>query len=102
MFLIIKIVCERDDVYASACAVARAFPLYSRKTSNNSKEADSVTVYVEFIIVPNNPGEKTELTTQEIAVLKDAAHGVRMAARIVDTPCSEMNVDHFIEVGFRS
>lgn len=30
--------------------------------------------------------------------LTNAAHGVRMAARIVDTPCNEMNTDHFLDV----
>lgn len=87
-------------MYASACAVARAFPLYSRKTSNTSKEAESLTVSIEFVIVPNNSSEETELTAQEVTVLEDAAYGVRMAARIVDTPCSEMNVDHFLEARF--
>ena len=28
----------------------------------------------------------------------NAAQGVRMAARIVDTPCNEMNTDHFLDV----
>lgn len=30
--------------------------------------------------------------------LSSAADGVRLAARIVDTPCNEMNTDHFLEV----
>lgn len=30
--------------------------------------------------------------------LSNAADGVRLAARIVDTPCNEMNTDHFLEV----
>lgn len=42
--------------------------------------------------------EDNELTLLEIAALEDAAAGIRMAARIVDTPCNEMNVDHFLEV----
>lgn len=32
--------------------------------------------------------------------LTNAADGVRLAARIVDTPCSEMNTDDFLEASF--
>lgn len=31
--------------------------------------------------------------------LASATEGVRLAARIVDTPCNEMNTDSFLEVG---
>ena len=34
-----QIVCDYADVYASGCAVARAFPLYNRKTSSKSLAA---------------------------------------------------------------
>lgn len=87
-------------MYASACAVARAFSLFSKKSSLNTKDQEVTTVSVEFVIVSNSSEDDTELTSQEIAALDDAANGVRMAARIVDTPCSEMNVDHFLEVSF--
>ncbi|KAJ8934501.1 hypothetical protein NQ314_013318 [Rhamnusium bicolor] len=95
------IVCERSDVYASACAVARAFPLYSKKSSvSNGTEVTNVSV--EFVIMSNgrenNHVESIELTPQELSALDEAATGIRLAARIVDTPCNEMNVDHFLEV----
>lgn len=96
----VVIVCEHNDVYASACAVARAFPLYSRKSSLHSSNAEKPTVFVEFIIVPSNgnsPPEGIELTADEIKCLENAATGIRLAARIVDTPCNEMTVDHFLE-----
>lgn len=54
--LFLQIVCEKNDVYASGCAVARAFPLYSKKTSSGSNE--NVTVSVEFIIVPGSSGSR--------------------------------------------
>lgn len=98
----IVVVCERNDVYASACAVARAFPLYSKKTSG-STESDVTTVSVEFVIVgsnnsrENSVAEGSDLSPLEITALDDAASGIRLAARIVDTPCNEMNVDHFLE-----
>ncbi|XP_022910756.2 probable aminopeptidase NPEPL1 [Onthophagus taurus] len=94
----IVILCERSDVYASACAVARAFPLYSKKTS--AGYADVVTVTVEFIIMPNKEMENSEfpeLSAEELQVLEEAAFGVRLAARIVDAPCGDMNVDAFLQ-----
>nr|CAI5864546.1 unnamed protein product [Callosobruchus analis] len=97
----IVIVCQRRDILASACAVARAFPLFTMK----SKSASSVTttVYVEFVIVPDNEDDAADgdqaLSEEEVALLEDVAKGVRLAARIVDTPCNMMNVDHFLEVG---
>lgn len=33
-----------------------------------------------------------------VQCLANAADGVRLAARIVDTPCNEMNTDHFLDV----
>lgn len=90
-------------MYASACAVARAYPLYSKKTSGSS-DTDVTVVSVEFVIVGSNNGrdsslvEGGELTPLEITAMDDAVTGIRTAARIVDTPCNEMNVDHFLEV----
>jgi len=89
----IVIVCERKDAYASGCAVARAFPTYSRKTSGSNV---SNTVTVEFIIVQGNEKEAVELTQEDIQALEAAAYGIRLAAAVVDTPCNEMNVDHFL------
>lgn len=42
-------------------------------------------------------GEISELTEEEVNALENAATGIRLAARIVDTPCNEMNVDHFLD-----
>lgn len=39
----------------------------------------------------------TTLTDDEIIRLTDAAYGIRLAAKIVDMPCNEMNVAHFID-----
>lgn len=97
----IVVVCERSDVYASACAVARAFPTYNRKTSQSSNTATHVSV--EFIVMPSlnssngDDGIHSELTPEELGSLQHAALGIRLAARIVDAPCNEMNVDHFLE-----
>lgn len=85
----VVIVCEREDVYASGAAVARAFSLYSRKT-NKDKKLRLVTV--EFIIVD---GEKS-LSQEDIEVLENSSKGIQLAAKIVDMPCNEMNVSAFL------
>jgi len=86
------IVCERSDVYASACAVARAFPLFSHKSGGPPPQ---ITVSVEFILV--GPGSDDLISEKDIQCLSDAAHGIRLAAKIVDAPCSEMHVDAFLD-----
>ncbi|MBN3298157.1 putative aminopeptidase NPEPL1 [Amia ocellicauda] len=89
----ILMVCERAEVFASACAIARAFPLFSRRSSA-SRRTDKRLLTVEFITVGQDNGP-LELGTLEC--LSTTAEGVRLAARIVDTPCNEMNTDHFLQ-----
>jgi hypothetical protein len=66
-------------------------------------------VNVEFLLVPspecqedgNSNGsieEKMTLSSEDLVCLESVCTGVRLAARISDTPCSEMNVDHFLQV----
>nr|CAD7579226.1 unnamed protein product [Timema californicum] len=106
----VVIVCRREDVFASACAVARAYPLYSRKTTNNlSASTKTATVQVHFVLLAssddagsmavNNGTAEGELGLGEadVELLKNATMAVRLAARIVDTPCNEMNVDTFVQ-----
>lgn len=86
--------CDRKDLYASACAVARAFPLYSRKSGNDSESI----VNVEFILFENDKIlSEPVLVDADINCLNDSVKGIRLAARIVDAPCNEMNVSHFID-----
>lgn len=83
-------------MFASGCAVARAFPLYSRKFAR-VMENTTVTVTVEFLVLEED-GSLSMVTREEAAALQSAADGIRLAARIVDTPCNEMNVDIFVNV----
>lgn len=53
-------VCEHSDVFASSCAIARAFPLFTRRSSS-SRRAEKKNVTVEFLIVE-----------QESSILNDA------------------------------
>ncbi|EDX13146.1 GD20533 [Drosophila simulans] len=108
----VVLVCERENLFASACAVVRAFPLYSRKTGNllassqsknlgcgdgNANSGRNV-VNVEFVLI-NKDGciENEPLTDDELNCLNETTRAIRMTARLVDMPCNEMNVDHFIQ-----
>ncbi|XP_046387186.1 probable aminopeptidase NPEPL1 [Ischnura elegans] len=95
----VLIICERADIYASACAVARAYPCFTRKTS--PPKSQPVEVTLEFLIVNENAGEKrppfVTLSKEEAESLHSSIDAIRLAARIVDTPCSEMNVNHFLK-----
>lgn len=104
----IVIVCERRDVLASACAVARAYPMFSRKTSNSALQTSNTTVKVEFLLVPSSEcqedgqsngsiEENLTLSSEDLLCLESVCTGVRLAARISDAPCNEMNVDHFLQ-----
>uniref|UniRef100_A0A8C0NV67 Cytosol aminopeptidase domain-containing protein n=1 Tax=Canis lupus familiaris TaxID=9615 RepID=A0A8C0NV67_CANLF len=86
-------VCERSDAFASACALARAFPLFTHR-SGASRRSEKKTVTVEFFLVGQDNGPVEVSTLQ---CLTNATEGVRLAARIVDTPCNEMNTDTFLE-----
>uniref|UniRef100_A0A034W1I2 Putative aminopeptidase NPEPL1 n=3 Tax=Bactrocera TaxID=47832 RepID=A0A034W1I2_BACDO len=111
----VVIVCDRGDLFASACAVARAFPLYSRKTSGGQSKSENYSqdevmdnddnydsakpiINVEFIIIEKD-GQVCEepLNSTDILCIEEAARGIRLAARIVDMPCNEMNVSHFVK-----
>ncbi|CAL1538179.1 unnamed protein product [Lymnaea stagnalis] len=89
----IVIVCEHENVYASGLAVARALPLYSAKSGSHNNSARKVTV--EFIVLEDE--KIVSLTSDELECIRMGADGVRLAAKIVDMPCSEMNVDNFLQ-----
>ncbi|XP_030371693.1 probable aminopeptidase NPEPL1 [Scaptodrosophila lebanonensis] len=105
----VVLVCERENIFASACAVARAFPLYSRKTgngfstspTNDGGDAGShrkCLINIEFVIIDKDGGvECATLNEEEINCLQVTTRAIRLTARIVDTPCNEMNVDHFVQ-----
>ncbi|ODN05342.1 putative aminopeptidase NPEPL1 [Orchesella cincta] len=102
----ILVVCEKRDVFALGCAVAKAFPLYSRKSSSKSTNADGSKkepriVNVEFLTVSKTGGEfaldQAPLTAQEIGCLQDAVTAIRNTARLVDTPANELHTDAFVE-----
>ncbi|KAI8822492.1 cytosol aminopeptidase family, catalytic domain-containing protein [Fimicolochytrium jonesii] len=79
---------NQEQVLAAGCAVARAFPLYSKKSS--AAKLKSRTVHVE-IAVPGGVEEKT------YTKLNNLADSIRLASRLMDTPCGELHVTKYVE-----
>lgn len=59
-------VCERADAFASACALARAFPLFTHR-SGASRRSEKKTVTVEFFLVGQDNGP-VEVSTLQVGV----------------------------------
>ncbi|XP_029849083.2 probable aminopeptidase NPEPL1 isoform X2 [Ixodes scapularis] len=94
----VVIVCERQDVFASGCAVARAFPVFSRKSGLQQQQGPSQqphTVTVEFLLVDSGGGRP--LGDSDLRCLSATAEGIQLTAKIVDTPCQDMNTEAFIK-----
>jgi len=88
-------------MFASGCAAARAFYDFSRKTKMNigklkEPKKATVTVTVEFLFVFDNNSDN-KVDKEELATLERIANAIKMTARIVDTPCNDMNVNNFLE-----
>jgi len=88
-------------MFASGCAAARSFYDFSRKTKLNVgklKEPKKATVIVtvEFLFLFDNNSDN-KVNKEELATLERIANAIKMTARIVDTPCNDMNVNHFLE-----
>lgn len=89
-------------MFASGCAAARAFYDYCCKTKVyvgklKAQKKSIVTVTIEFLIISNTNNLDYKVSKEEIETMERIANSVRMAARIVDTPCNYMNVDHFLD-----
>lgn len=91
----ILISCERKYGIACACAVARAFPLYSRKTSKTNKPRNVTVTFLFSDEIRNNTGNE-QSNDDDIKCFNAMGESVRLSAKITDMPCAEMNTDHFL------
>jgi probable aminopeptidase NPEPL1 len=91
----IVIACEKTNGIACASAVARTFPIYSRKTTKNDPNKLR-NVQVLFMFTDNS--EISYPSQEEVDCFSTLAKSIRLAAKIVDTPCAEMTTNHFLEV----
>lgn len=88
-----KVVCERSDAFASGCAIARAFPTFSRKSSKVKMTPKTVTV--EFVLVGK---DDSPITTEDAECMSAVAESIRLSARLVDMPCQDMHTSAFVQV----
>lgn len=77
-----------EHAFAAGCAVARAFPVYSRKTGPAKDRA------VEVAFLPPDGGVPEAAVVERIT---RAAEGIRTACRLVETPTAELTTDAFVE-----
>ena len=87
----IVIVCERSEVFASGCAIARCFPTFTRKTISKSQEVNTSVanvpkvlghkVQVEFIIVDEN--NQAGLSANDVETLGQSAKAIQLSGNIV-------------------
>ncbi|GMT31890.1 hypothetical protein PFISCL1PPCAC_23187, partial [Pristionchus fissidentatus] len=88
--LSIVIVTEFAHALANVAAVARCFPLYSRKTTQPTLKE----VNVEVVFTDK---ENAEVSEEDIAALESVATSIRTTARLIDTPANELTTDAFVE-----
>ena len=84
----IVVVCERSEVFASGCAIARGFPTFTRKTVSKSQEITSEAnvpkvlghkVQVEFILV--DEGEHAGLSVNDVETLGQSAKAIQLSGK---------------------
>lgn len=91
----ILVACERQYGIACACAVARAYPLYSRKTSDINKNRNVTVTFLFTDEIRNKSG--LELSNDDdVRCFNTMGDSVRLSAKITDMPCAEMNTDDFL------
>uniref|UniRef100_A0A7S1ZBT7 Cytosol aminopeptidase domain-containing protein n=1 Tax=Trieres chinensis TaxID=1514140 RepID=A0A7S1ZBT7_TRICV len=81
-----------------ASAVARAFPLYSRKTADppkEGKEGGEKTLNVRVAFLDEEGGAVED--DESVRAAAAAAESVRLAARLVDTPPAELTTEAFAD-----
>jgi len=100
----VVVVCQSGDVYASGCAVARAYSAYNKKTVGEPPNAQirpvrEVLVKVEFLVVEgeNDQVRPSSLSDEDKQALETSCEAIQLTARLVDTPCNEMNTTAFVE-----
>jgi len=82
------VVSSPEDCFPIGLAIARAFPMYSRKTTLRCPSL--VTVMFGYT-------SQNLVGPSKLDYVAAAADGVRIAAYLVDVPCNELNTDNFYE-----
>jgi probable aminopeptidase NPEPL1 len=77
---------NREEALAAGAAIARNWPLYNRKTTFKATDR---TVFVQFHVVNGEQPDYNEIQT--------VADALRQTQRLMDTPCSELNVPEYVQ-----
>eukprot|EP00188_Purpureofilum_apyrenoidigerum_P005099 Plantae.Rhodophyta-Purpureofilum_apyrenoidigerum.ctg6326.p1 GENE.Plantae.Rhodophyta-Purpureofilum_apyrenoidigerum.ctg6326~~Plantae.Rhodophyta-Purpureofilum_apyrenoidigerum.ctg6326.p1 ORF type:complete len:532 (-),score=72.74 Plantae.Rhodophyta-Purpureofilum_apyrenoidigerum.ctg6326:78-1598(-) len=88
---IIVVLEKKELAYGVGCAIAKAFPLYNRKTGNSANSHH--TVRVVLTLAKDGSGPLASLTR----TISIAAENIRAAQRLVDMPSSELTVDAYVK-----
>jgi probable aminopeptidase NPEPL1 len=86
--LSVIIYAEYDHVLGSVSAVARSFPLFSRKT----KKGDLESIQIEVVVTDGK-----SLTDSDVNFLQSLIDSVRIYARQVDSPPNEFHSEAFTD-----
>ncbi|VDN32854.1 unnamed protein product, partial [Cylicostephanus goldi] len=80
----IVLVCEAGNVFASVAAIARAFPVFTRKSDPPPK----VDLTIELCLP-----EGEELAKEDLELIENVAYSIRETCRMIDAPSNEMSTD---------
>ncbi|KAL6724694.1 hypothetical protein Aduo_019558 [Ancylostoma duodenale] len=83
----IILVCEAGNVLANVSAIARAFPIFSRKTD----PPPTVRLTIE-LCMPE--GERLE--QEDLKLIENVGFSIREMCRLIDAPSNELNTDAFL------
>uniref|UniRef100_A0A915LCJ1 Cytosol aminopeptidase domain-containing protein n=1 Tax=Meloidogyne javanica TaxID=6303 RepID=A0A915LCJ1_MELJA len=90
--LSILLFCDFSNIMASCAAIARAFPLFSLKTTKSGYES----IEIELVL----PNEEEKPTDSDIKFLQYLCANIRECCRLVDTPADILHTEVlFIEIG---
>ncbi|KAK6760434.1 hypothetical protein RB195_021778 [Necator americanus] len=83
----IILVCEAGNVFANVAAIARAFPIFSRKTD----PPPIVNLTIELCLPE---GEK--LDPEDLKLIENVGYSIREMCRLIDAPSNELTTDAFL------
>ncbi|TKR81266.1 hypothetical protein L596_015167 [Steinernema carpocapsae] len=79
---------DYENIVASVAAVARAYPVYTRKTGNGSWKIDNVDI--EVVVTDDKL-----LDDADINYLQSLCDSIRQCGKQIDQPCNELNSETF-------
>ncbi|WKY14221.1 hypothetical protein Q1695_000062 [Nippostrongylus brasiliensis] len=79
---------DAENVLANVCAIARSFPVFTRKTES----AYTANINVEVCL-----SDDSEVHEDDIKFLNVVSQSIRHACRLIDSPANEMTTDALVQ-----